>query len=303
MIAARGLTKRFGKVLALDAVDLDVPRGAALGLFGPAGAGKSTLVRLIAGLVRPTAGTLAVDGADAGSVAARRRMGVLPQEWQLYGWMTVREALAFAADLAGVERGAITARIDDVAGRLSVADVLDRRTSTLDDATRGRVAVAQALVGQPDVLVLDEPFARLAPEDRRDVLGVLAALRGTVTLVLATHRLPDIEAVCGRLAVLSGGRLTLSASMSELAQRAPRAFVLETPAEETPALDGFVARLRGEPWVSEVTATRGMVRVLVTDEAQASGELLPGAADAGVPVTAFRREPQSLEAQIAELTR
>ena len=231
MIAARGLTKRFGKTVALDGLDLDVPRGAALGILGPAGAGKSTLVRLLAGLLHPTAGTLAVDGAPAGSIAARRRMGVVLQEGQLYGWMTVREALAFAVALAGVEAPEMAARIDDVAKRLSVGDVLARRIATLDAPTLGRVVVAQALVGDPDVLVLDEPFQRLSPEGRRDILAVLAALRGTVTIVLAAQRPPDVEALCGRLAVLDAGRITLAASMPDLAHRVPRAFVISQSIE------------------------------------------------------------------------
>ena len=108
MIAASGLTKRFGKVVALDELDLDVPRGVDLGLLGPAGAGKSTLVRLLAGLILPSAGSLTVDGAPAGSVAARRRLGVLLQDAQLYGWMTGRETLAFGG--GSRRRGAHGAR-------------------------------------------------------------------------------------------------------------------------------------------------------------------------------------------------
>lgn len=303
VIAAHGLTKRFGKVAALDGLDLDVPRGASLGILGPAGAGKSTLVRLLAGLVRPAAGTLTVAGAPAGSVAARRRMGVVLQEGQLYDWMTVREALAFAADLAGMSAAEMAARIDDVATRLSVRDVLDRRAASLDPPTRGRVAVAQALVGNPDLLVLDEPFARLSPEGRRDVLGVLAALRGTVTILLAAQRAQDVEALCGRLAVLDAGRITLAASMPDLAHRVPRAFVLETRSEGSPALDGLIARLRSEPWVIDVAVMGGTLRVVVADEAIAGRELLAAAVEAGVPVAAFRREPRSIEGLVAGLPR
>ncbi len=303
MITARGLTKRFGKVLALDALDLEVPRGAALGLLGPAGAGKSTLIRLLAGLVRPTAGTLEVDGAPGGSDAARRRIGAVLQEGQLYPWMTVREALTFAADVAGVDATVMTARVEEIAERLSVADVLEKRTETLDGPTRGRALVAQALVGNPDLLLLDEPFVPLSPEGRRDVLGVLAALRGKVTIVLAARRLPDVEALGGRLAVLDAGRITLAASMPELAQRVPRTFVLETRSDGGLALEGLVARLRAEPWVIDVAPTGGTLRVAVSDEARASHELVSAAVRAGVQVTSFRREPQSIEALVAGVPR
>ena len=303
MIVARGLSKRFGKVLALDALDLEVPRGAALGLLGPAGAGKSTLIRLFAGLVRPTTGTLAINGAPAGSVLARRRIGAVLQEGRLYAWMTVREALTFAADVAAVDAAVTTARVDEIAERLSVADVLVRRIETLDAPTRGRVLVAQALVGAPDLLLLDEPFAGLSPEGRRDVIGVLAAIRGKVTIVLAARRLPDVEALGGRLAVLDAGRIAMAASMPELALRVPRAFVLETRSDGGLAFEGLVARLRAEPWVDEVVATGGMLRVVVSDEARASRELLAAAVQAGVPVASFRREPQSIEALVPGVPR
>ena len=299
VIVARGLTKRFGKVVALDGLDLEVPRGAALGVFGPAGAGKSTLVRLIAGLARPTAGTLTIGGAPAGSVASRRRLGVLLQDGQLYGWMTAREALVFAADLAGVESAGMAARIDDIAGQLSIGDLLGRRIGTLAAPSRGRLAVAQALVGSPDVLVLDEPFTWLDPEGRREVLSVLAALRGRATILLAAHRLADVEALCGRIAVLDAGRITLAASMPELAQRLPHVFVIETRARGAVGVEGLVARLRAEPWVIDVAAEDGTLRVQVADEARAGRELLSKAVEAGVPVAAFRREPQSIEELVA----
>ncbi len=302
VIAASGLTKRFGKVVALDGLDLDIPRGAALGLLGPAGAGKSTLVRLLAGLILPSAGSLTVDGAPAGSVAARRRLGVLLQDAQLYGWMTARETLAFGADLAGVARTELAGRIDEIAGRLSIAADLDRHVSTLAAATRARLALAQALVGEPEVLVLDEPFNTLDPEDRREILGVLSALRGTATIVLAAHRLADIEELCDRLAVLDVGRLVLAASIPELALRAP-VFVIETGVAGGLAIEGLLARLRAEPWVADVAAASGTVRVTVSDEARAARELLPAVVGIGVPVSAFRREPQSLEGLIAGLPR
>jgi ABC-2 type transport system ATP-binding protein len=213
VISARGLTKRFGKVLALDGLDLDVPAGAALGLLGPAGAGKSTFVRLLAGLARPSAGTVTIVDAPAGSMAANARLGVLLQDAQLYGWMTGREALAFAADLAGAAAAEIAEAIDGVAGRLSIGGLLDERVAGLAAPARGRLAIAQALLGEPEVLVLDEPFQWLDPEGRSEVLGVLSELRGVTTIILAAHRPADIEALCGCLAVLEAGRLVRQASL------------------------------------------------------------------------------------------
>ena len=244
VIEARGLTKRFGKVVALDGLDLDVPPGAALGLLGATGSGKSTLVRLLAGLVRPTAGTLAIGGAPAGSVASRRGLGVHLQGAQLYGWMTARESLAFAADLAGVAAEALAPRIDDVAGRLSIADLLDRRVSQLDLPARSRLAIAQALVGEPEVLVLDEPFQRLDPEARGAVLGVLRALRGTTTIVLTAYRPADVEELCDHLAVLEGGRLVRQGPIPARVPTGPRAGPTQPGAVQGRLIAGVAARLR-----------------------------------------------------------
>jgi ABC-type multidrug transport system ATPase subunit len=215
MIVARGLTKRFGKVVALDAVDLDVPRGAALGLVGPAGAGKSTLVRLLAGLTRPTAGTVVIGGVAAGSTRARERLGVLLQDGEPYGWMTAREALAFTADLGGVSSADMTSQVDGIADRLSMGPLLEQRVATLPTPVRARLRIAQALVGEPELVVLDAPFERLDADGREAVLGVLSELRRTTTMVLAGPRLADFEAICDRVAVLEAGRLRIAAGDSE----------------------------------------------------------------------------------------
>ena len=299
LISAHGLSKRFGKVVALDALDLDVPPGAALGLLGPAGSGKSTFVRLLAGLLRPSAGRLTIGGSRAGSLAARRRLGVVLQDARLHGWMTARESIAFGAELAGVPGSEMRARIDGVAQRLSVADVLDRRIASLDASTRGWLAVAQVVVGDPAVLVLDEPFHWLAPDARHSVLGVLAGLRGKTTIVLATPHRADIDALCDRVAILEAGRLVRTgpvgvagaagvAPNADNGRRAAPAYVIETDTTAGLALEGLVARLRAEPWVTEVRVSGGTLRVRVSDEARASRELLTAVVGTGVPVSAFR---------------
>jgi ABC-type multidrug transport system ATPase subunit len=295
VIAARGLSKRFGKHMALENVDLDVSAGTALGLLGPAGAGKSTLIRLLAGLLRPTAGTLTIGGARTESVARRRRLGVVLQDSHLYGWMTVRETLAFAADLAKVPRALIPARIDAVAGHFGLEEVLALRVSAVDRPTRGRVSVAQAVIGDPDVLLLDEPSAALDPESRRRVLGFLAPLRGRTTVVLASHRFADVNAVCDRVLVLDAGRVTLEAPIDEARRRMPSVYVIHTATDSGLALAGVVARLRAEPWGSDVTVSGGTLRVVVSDDDRALRELVPAVVSTGMQVSGFRHEPGSVE--------
>ena len=294
MIAARGLAKRYGKVVALDGVDLDVPRGSAFGLLGPTASGTSTIVRLLAGLARPTKGTLTIGGAPAGSIAARRQLGVLLQDAPMYAWMRGRDVLAFAADLAGIKGTRMAERVGEVAGRFGLQDALDRRVADAPADVRGRLGIAQAIVGDPDVLVLDEPFHWLDPEARELVLGVLARFRVSNTIVLAAHRWPDVHALCDSLVVLDSGRVAYQGATSDLAARMAPVYVVQMASTPGLALAGVVARLRAEPWVTDATATGGTLRVAVSDADRAARELLPALVGAGVPVAALRREEGSL---------
>lgn len=300
-IAARGLTKRFGTVRALDGLDLEIPQGSTFGLLGAAGSGKSTLLRVLAGLARPTSGTATILGSNVRSVAARRHLGVLLQDAPLYGWMRAREALAFSADLGHVGRREIADRVSAVAGQLGLEPVLDRRIAELPPEVRGRLGLAQALVAEPDVLLLDEPFHWLEPESHAQVLGALASLRGTKTVVIATHRWADVRPLCDRVAVLDGGKVVFGGGTNELASKLASVYLVETAGAPGLALAGIVARLRAEPWVSDVTADGATLRIAASDEHRAARELLPAIVGAGVPVATLRREEGSFEELLARL--
>lgn len=294
-VAARGLTKHFGKAIALEGVDLDVPRGAALGLLGPAGAGKSTLIRILAGLVRPSAGIVTINGARGGSVRSRRRVGVVLQDAQLYGWMTATEVLAFAANLAGVPGDVLPARIEGVAAHFQLEGVLERRVAALDVPTRGRLSIAQALVGDPEVLLLDEPGQALDPDGRRHILGFIGALRERTTVVVASRRFADLNVLCDRVALMEAGRITLEAPIDEVRIRMPSVYVIQTGSVGGLALAGVVARLRAERWVTGVSITRGTLRVAVSDDDRAARELVAAVVSTGVPVSALRHEHGSVD--------
>jgi ABC-2 type transport system ATP-binding protein len=304
-IAARGLTKRFGKTLALAGLDLDVPAGAIVGLLGPAGAGKSTAIRLLSGLARPSAGSASIAGEPVrpgDGVAARRGLGVVPQDPGLPLWMTVRELLAFLAGLSGVTASDMTFRIGDVAQRLALESVLDRQIGDLPAAVQGRAAVAQALVAEPAVLLLDDPFQRLDPEARLELRALLRSLAGRTTILLATHRIADVEGLCDRVALLVAGRLVAEASTVDfLARFAPPVYVAEVDGRDHLALEGLVARLQAEPWVAEAVVIGSSLRVAVTDDDRAARELLPAVVATGLTIGTFRRGRPSLEAVVAGL--
>jgi ABC-2 type transport system ATP-binding protein len=215
-IATAGLTKHYPGVAALTDLTLDVPSGSIFGFLGPNGAGKSTTLKVLAGLSRPTSGSATVAGVPVGAGPAyRRHVGYLAQEPQFYDWMSGRETLRFVASLFGGGDAARTG-IDAILARVGLADAADRRTSTYSGGMRQRLGIAQALVGDPSVLLLDEPVSALDPIGRREVLDLMRELRGEVTVFYSTHILDDVERVSDHVAILDGGRLVQASRTAEL---------------------------------------------------------------------------------------
>jgi len=305
-IVARGLSKRFGKVVALEGLDLEVPRGIVFGLLGPNGAGKTTTIRLLTGLARPTAGSATVAGAEVrfgDGLDARRRVGVLDQDPRFYGWMTGRELLSFAATLTGVTRDTLPGRVDTILERVGLTDAANRRISGYSGGMRQRLGIGQALIGDPEILILDEPVSSLDPEGRRDLLSLIGKLREEATVVFSTHVLSDVERVCDRVAILDHGRLVTESSLTDLLGRfAPPVYVIDIDPGSGLALSGLVARLQSEPWVRDVSADGHVVKVAVTDEGRAAAELLPAIVATGLPIAAYRRERPTLEDVFLRLT-
>jgi ABC-2 type transport system ATP-binding protein len=297
-ITIRSLTKRFGKVLALDGLDLDVPRGSILGLLGPSGAGKTTTLRLLAGLARPTEGTATVAGVPVSfgaGLEARRQVGLLADGPAFYGWMTGRELLAFVSDLVGIDRASMSDRVSAIVERVGLDDAADERIATYPIGRRRRLGLGQALMGEPDVLLLDEPLAGLEAIDRRAVRALIAETRGAATVIVATRAPSHLEGLCDRVAILDRGRLVIDAPVDVLPGGAAPSYVIEVQPGPGLALAGLVARLRREPWVSEVTAVEHRLRVYVRDADRAARELLPAVVATGLAVAAFRRERPDLE--------
>jgi ABC-2 type transport system ATP-binding protein len=216
-ISTAGLTKHYPGVPALTELTLDVPAGSVYGFLGPNGAGKSTTIKVLAGLQKPTSGTAAVAGIpiDAGP-RYRREVGYLAQDPRFYDWMTGRETLRFVASLYPVGSGADDGRVRDVLAKVGLADAADRRTRTYSGGMRQRLGIAQALIGRPSVLLLDEPVSSLDPLGRREVLELMRDLKGETTVFYSTHILEDVQRVSDHVAILDGGRLVRSAPTGEL---------------------------------------------------------------------------------------
>ncbi len=214
-LAVSGLTKRFGSVTALDDVTLEVAPGELVGLLGPNGAGKSTLVKIACGLVRPTAGNAEVCGAPAGRPAARHALGYLAELFRFPGWCSALEVLSLHQRLAGSDGGA-----DERAGLLELVGLSDAATRRVDGMSKGmqqRLGIAQALIGQPKLLLLDEPTSALDPAGRRDVRAILETLRDRgIAVLLNSHLLGEVEHVCDRVVILSHGTVVASGRPREL---------------------------------------------------------------------------------------
>jgi ABC-2 type transport system ATP-binding protein len=297
-VVATGLSKRYGRVNALDALDLTVPSGSVFGFLGPNGAGKTTTIRLLTGLAAPTAGSATVAGVPVtiqdGQLA--RHIGYLDQDPRFYGWMTGRELLVLVGRLYDLNGYELHRRVGDVLELIGLGSAADRRIGGYSGGMRQRLGIGQALLNRPSVLFLDEPVSSLDPEGRRDILAIIERLRGTATVFLSTHILSDVERVCDRVAILNLGRVVVEGPIDELLDRyAQPVYELQPEPQQPGALDKLAEAVRPQAWVREVQATPDTLRVFVSDPRQAGGELLPLVAQTGVALARYERARPSLE--------
>jgi ABC-2 type transport system ATP-binding protein len=217
VIAIENVTKLYGRVAAIRNVSLQVAQGEVLGLLGPNGSGKTTLLRMLTGYLLPSAGRLSVAGHDTvrEAMAARRRIGYVPESVPLYSHMRVCEFLSFMARLRGVPRGSVADAVGRVGERLSLGDVMRAPIRTLSRGYRQRVAIAQALVHTPDVVILDEPTNGLDPRQIIETRKLILSLAGEHTVLISSHILGEIEKVAHRVAILLRGELLTVRSVAD----------------------------------------------------------------------------------------
>jgi ABC-2 type transport system ATP-binding protein len=224
VIEVQHITKRYGRVTAVDDVSFRVERGEILGFLGPNGAGKTTTMRILTGYMPPTEGRATVAGFDVFThpIDAKRRTGYLPETPPLYPDMTVREYLDFVARIKGVPPKERKERVKSVMQRAHVAEVSDRHCAKISKGYKQRVGLAQALIHNPEVLILDEPTAGLDPKQIIETRDLIRSLAGDHTIVLSTHILPEVAQTCQRVVIINKGRVV----------------AVDTP-------DGLTARLQG----------------------------------------------------------
>jgi len=245
LIEIERLSKRFGTFTAVDDVSFSVARGEVLGFLGPNGAGKSTTMKMLAGFVTPTAGTARICGHDVGtdSMAARKSLGFLPEGAPTYPEMTVVAFLRFVARIRGYAGRELDERVDAATGMTTLASVRLQPVETLSKGFKRRVGLAQALLHDPPVLVLDEPTDGLDPNQKHEVRTLIARMAPQKAIVISTHILEEVEAVCSRAIIIAHGRVVADATPAELARRHPsgklddvfRDITMPKPAESAKA--------------------------------------------------------------------
>ena len=221
MISVQKLVKRYGKKLAVDDLSFEVDRGEVVGFLGPNGAGKSTTLRILAGFLGMSSGTVTVAGHDIKdqSFEARQKIGYMPEAVPLYTEMRVAEYLAFRAELKRVARSERRSAVDEAMQKANVDDVANVLIGNLSKGYRQRVGLADALVARPPLLVLDEPTAGLDPNQIREVRDVIKELGREHTVLLSTHILSEVEASCSRVVVIAKGKLVAEGTMEDLAKK------------------------------------------------------------------------------------
>ena len=224
MIQVQGLTKTYRGRAVVDGISFEAGRGEVVGFLGPNGAGKSTTMRILAGFLLPDAGTAKLAGHDVvqASLEARRHLGYMPEDVPLYPEMRVEEYLRYRAEIKGVTKPRLKESIETNMERCGVTEVHRKLIGTLSKGYRQRIGLADALIHDPEILILDEPTNGLDPNQIRSVREIIRSLAGAHTVLLSTHILAEVEAVCQRVIILDGGRIKASGEPSRLARRLER---------------------------------------------------------------------------------
>src|SRR5215472_7465382 len=221
MIKVEGLTKRYARNIAVDHISFEIQKGQIVGFLGPNGAGKTTTMRMLTCFMPPTDGTAEVAGYDVieKPMEVKKRIGYLPETPPVYPEMEVIEYLDFVGRIKGIDKSSLPKRIDDVMERCAVADVRNKEIGKLSKGYRQRVGLAQAILHNPDVLILDEPTAGLDPHQIIETRDLIKSLAGNHTIILSTHILPEVEQTCERVIIIAKGKLVATDTVANLTSR------------------------------------------------------------------------------------
>lgn len=296
-IRTQGLTKTYGPVRALDGLDLVVEPGTVFGFLGPNGAGKTTTIRILAGLARPDGGQAFVAGERVGPEGrARASVGYLPEEPRFYPWMRAEEFLAsYVGGLFGLPRKDARRRAGELLERVGLSEAARRRIGGFSRGMRQRLGLAQALMNQPQVLLLDEPVSALDPGGRKEILELIGGLNERATVFMSTHILADVDRICDTIGVIDHGRLVARETRDALLDRYAVPAV-EVEFEEGPeTVARWAEAMERLPAAAAVEVDGRKVRVRLAGSAGAAGDVQRQALGSGLTILEYRIARPSLE--------
>ena len=304
MIEVQGLVKKFGDKTAVAGVSFSARRGEVLGVLGPNGAGKTTTLRMLCGYLPPTEGVARIDGIDVwrDSLAARRRLGYLPESVPLYPEMRVREYLEFRSAIKGVPRRQRSSAIERAVALCSLADRVDQTVGTLSKGYRQRVGLADALLGSPPLLVLDEPTVGLDPNQVIQTRSLIQRLRGEHTILLSSHILSEVEQVCDRVVIFRQGLVIAEdtpAGLQSRAQLSPT-VTIELPVAASARIATLLEGLA--ELIETIPTDDGWLRLTLNAAADPRETLFARASASGIVLRELTRRSHSLEEVFHQLT-
>jgi ABC-2 type transport system ATP-binding protein len=301
MITVTDLSKSYGSVQALQGVSFDVNAGEIIGLLGPNGAGKTTMMKILTGFLQPSEGTAHVDGLDVltQSLEVQQRIGYLPENAPLYPELSVQDYLRMIAELRQIPADEQPARLSEAIRAAGLEDHLTRPIGQLSKGYRQRVGLAQAIMHKPKVLILDEPTIGLDPTQIVEVRHLIRSLAGTSTVLLSTHILSEVEAICDRVIILLNGEVKADARLADLEASTDVILVLE---EGAPDAGAALLALEGVRAVEGTPTPDGLVyRVRTTDSVDLRPSIYALAREEGWPLVELRRDLRTLETVFGEL--
>jgi gliding motility-associated transport system ATP-binding protein len=312
MITVNGLTKRYARTVAVDHISFEVQKGQIVGFLGPNGAGKTTTMRILTCFLPPSEGSATVAGFDVleKPLEVKKRIGYLPETPPLYPEMETREYLTFVGKLKGLSGSALATRVAEVSERCAIADVSNKLLGKLSKGYRQRVGLAQAIIHNPEVLILDEPTAGLDPKQINETRELIRSLAGDHTIILSTHILPEVEQTCERVIIINKGKLVATDSVQNLQNRARgvESIVLEVEGR-TGALDSSVIQQRLETVsgvsrvvFKETRQNRSIFEVESLKDRVIRGDLARAVVESGWNLNELRPSAMSLEEIFLQLT-
>lgn len=264
-IEITNLAKKFNSFAAVSNLTFNVAQNRVLGFLGPNGAGKTTTIRMIVGLSRPTSGSIKIDNKEIkfADSSLNHLFGYLPEQPSFYSWMTGLEFLNFTADTFNIDKAIKNKRIKELLKLVNLQEAANKKIKTYSNGMKQRLGIAQAIINNPKVLIMDEPVSALDPIGRREVLSIIENLKKEMTILFSTHILSDVDRICDDVVILNKGRLVINSSLSELKQTyATQILEIEFASDPEP----IIKELKTEEWLKKLEKTGNHLKIWMSDE-------------------------------------